>query len=65
LDIQLIYGKGRKFLIMDQQRNRNMINILKHGEKLVNELQAIPNKNGQIYSKYKGLFKVHIFCYRF
>lgn len=43
---------------MDEQRNRNMINILKHGEKLLRQLNGITNKNGQIYSKYHNLFKV-------
>ena len=35
IDIQFLYNKGRKILVMDQDRNRNMINLLKHADKLI------------------------------
>jgi len=60
LDIQMIYNKGRRTLSLDQQHNRNMINLLKHAQVLADGLQSSTLKNGQVYSKYHRLFKVQL-----
>ncbi len=38
IDIETIYNKGRKYLAADEQRNRNVINLLKYGHKLAEDL---------------------------
>lgn len=34
LDIETIYNKGRKNLALDQQKNKNIINLLKFAQKM-------------------------------
>jgi hypothetical protein len=60
LDIETIYNKGRKNLIIDDQRNKNMINLLKYAQKTINDLHSTPAKNGQVYAKYHKIFKVYV-----
>jgi hypothetical protein len=45
-DIERIYNKGRQFFIMDQQVNKNIINILKYCSKLKQKYENIPDKTG-------------------
>lgn len=59
LDIEGLYNKGRKYLNADEQKNRNVINLLKYGSKIMENLRKTYPKNGPVYAKYHKLFKVN------
>jgi len=45
-------------MVLDQQHNKDVINLLKYAQILTTQLQNHPQKNGQTYSLFHKSFKV-------